>query len=178
MLHEPRPNPSIERTPSSVLRALPAAAHVKRSASLAHDPRSPMNNPTLQAIAERTFVLTGPDTRNVVARIGAPEPDPSHPTAFRCPFQVTGLSNDDVQYASGVDSFQALNLAFAGIRRAIQTNASVLAAFHKDFSLTWEGQAWELGIPRWVSVHDLCQLEQLEHFLKGGLRSQPPNAEA
>ena len=136
-----------------------------------------MNNPTLQAIAERTFALSGPDTRSVVARIGAPEPDPSHPTTFRCPFQVTGLSNDDVQYAPGGDSFQALNLAFAGIRRTIQTNASVLAAFHKDFSLTWEGQSWELAIPRWIAVHDLSQLGQLEHFLKRELRSQPPDAE-
>ena len=132
-----------------------------------------MNNSTFQAIAERTFVLSGPDTRSVVARIGIPEPDSRRPGAFRCPFQVTGLSDDDVQYASGVDSFQALNLAFAGIRRAMQTNASVLAAFHKDFSLTWEGQAWELAVPRWIAVDDPGQLERLEHFLQRELRSQP-----
>lgn len=136
-----------------------------------------MNNPILQAIAERTFVLSGPDTRSVVARIGAPEPDPKRPGTFRCPFQVTGLSNDDIQYAPGGDSFQALNLAFVGIRREMQTNASVLAAFHEDFSLTWEGQAWELAIPRWVALHSLGQLEQLEHFLRHELRSQPPKAE-
>jgi len=122
-------------------------------------------------------MLSGPDTRSVVARIGIPEPDSRRPGAFRCPFQVTGLSDDDVQYASGVDSFQALNLAFAGIRRAMQTNASVLAAFHKDFSLTWEGQAWELAVPRWIAVDDPGQLERLEHFLQRELRSQP-NADA
>lgn len=134
-----------------------------------------MNKPMLQAIAERTFVLNGPDTRSVVARIGAPEPDPKQPSVSRCPFQVTGLSNDDVQYAYGGDSFQALNLAFAGIRREMQTNASVLAVFQEDFALTWEGQAWELAIPRWIAVHDLSQLEQLEHFLRHELRSQPPS---
>lgn len=137
-----------------------------------------MNTETLHAIAERTFVLKGPDTRSVVARIGAPERNPAHPTGFRCPFQVTGLSNDDVQYAAGVDSFQALNLAFAGISRTLQTNASVLTAFHRDFSLDWEGHAWQLAIPRWVPVHDLTELERLEHFLEHELRSRPPDVDA
>ena len=123
-----------------------------------------MSNPILQGIAERTFLLRGPDTRTVVARIGMPEPDPKRPGASRCPFQVTGLSNDDVQYASGVDSFQALNLAFAGIRKELQTSASVLAAFHKDFSLTWEGQAWELAIPQWIAVHDLSNWSSWNTF--------------
>lgn len=147
--------------------------HPAHAISRICNPNPSMNNPTLEAIAERTFVLSGPETRGVVARIGAPEPDPKRANASRCPFQVTGLSNDDVQYAFGVDSFQALNLAFAGIRRELQTNASVLAAFHKDFSLTWEGQAWELAIPQWISVHDLSQLVQLENFLRHELRSQP-----
>ena len=87
-------------------------------------------------IAEREFQLRGPAERAVWVRIGVPEPDPRGADNFRCPFQVTGLSNDAVQYAHGVDSFQALNLAFAGIRNLVKTNAEVLASFHADFSLT------------------------------------------
>ena len=85
-------------------------------------------------VAERSFLLRGPAERTVVTRIGAPEPDPRHPNCFRCAFQVTGLSDDGIQHAVGVDSFQALNLAFAGIRSVLEKNASVLRAFHKDFS--------------------------------------------
>ena len=87
-------------------------------------------------IAEREFQLRGPAERAVWVRIGVPEPDPRGADNFRCPFQVTGLSNDAVQYTHGVDSFQALNLAFAGIRNLVKTNAEVLASFHADFSLT------------------------------------------
>ena len=118
------------------------------------------------AIAERSFVLRGPAEQTVVAKIEAPEPDPRHPTCFRCAFQVTGLSDDGIQYAVGIDSFQALNLAFAGVRSVLEKNASVLAAFHKDFSLTWEGSPWQLAVPLWINAVDIGQHERVRHFLE------------
>lgn len=117
-------------------------------------------------IAEREFQLRGPAERTVIVRIGVPEPDPKGGGNFRCPLQVTGLSNDAVQYAHGVDSFQALNLAFAGIRNLVKTNAEVLASFHADFSLTWEGVSWEVILPIWVTVNDEDQLHRYKRFLE------------
>jgi hypothetical protein len=88
-----------------------------------------VGSPTLaegpfRVVAEREFPLRGPAERVVSVRIGVPEPDAQHPGTFRCPFQVTGLSDDSVQHAYGVDSFQALNLALVGVRHFIKTNAS------------------------------------------------------
>lgn len=124
-----------------------------------------MNDALLSAIAERSFLLRGPTERTVTIKIGIPESDPQHPDCSRCPFQVLGLSDDSVQYAIGVDSFQALNLAFSGIRGAFIKNASVLAAFHEDFSLTWEGTPWEVALPLGVNVNDLEQHNRFMHFM-------------
>jgi hypothetical protein len=137
-----------------------------------------MSSNTFSAIAERSFLLRGPVERTVIAKIGTPEPDPVHPTSFRCPFQVSGLSDDSIQYAPGADSFQALNLAFAGIRSALEKNASVLSAFHEDFSLTWEGGPWQLAIPLWISTHDVGQHERLEQFLQNDFWQKKPSRDA
>ena len=137
-----------------------------------------MSNGTFSAIASRSFLLRGPAERTVIASVGTPEPDPEHPATFRCPFKVSGLSDDGVQYARGVDSFQALNLAFAGIRSVFTRNASVLAAFHKDFSLTWEGGPWELALPLNISSHDIGQLERLERFLAHAFWHKSSDADA
>src|SRR6188508_3013962 len=75
-----------------------------------------LNDRPFTVIAERELNLRGPADRVVRLAIGVPEPDPLPRGDFRCPFQVIGLSDDSVHYAHGVDSFQALNLAFAGIR--------------------------------------------------------------
>jgi hypothetical protein len=131
-----------------------------------------LNEPPFEPIAERELHLRGPADRVVRAIIGAPEPDPLRGGDFRCPFQVTGLSDDAVQYAHGVDSFQALNLAFAGIRNLIKTNANVLASFHPDFSLTWHDMPWEAALPLWIPIDQREQSLQLERFA-GELSSRP-----
>lgn len=125
-----------------------------------------MNGQPFAVIAERELQLRGPADRIVRVRIGAPEPDPVQGGDFRCAFQVVGLSNDAVHHAHGVDSFQALNLAFVGARSLIKTNADVLASFHADFSLTWHGMSWEAALPVWVPIDRTEQAEQLEQFLK------------
>jgi hypothetical protein len=128
-------------------------------------------------IAEREFQLRGPAERTVCVRIGIPEPDPKGCGNFRCPFQVTGLSNDAVQYAHGVDSFQALNLAFSGIRNLVRTNAEVLASFHPDFSLTWNEEPWEVVLPLWAWVTDSDQLHRLQRFLDVEIWAKKPTGD-
>lgn len=98
--------------------------------------------------------------------IGAPEPDPLPGGNFRCAFQVIGLSDDSVHYSYGVDSLQALNLAFAGIRRLVKTNADVLSSFHPDFSLSWLDMPWEAALPCWVPLDNREQARRLERFLE------------
>ena len=125
-----------------------------------------MNAPAFPTIAERRLELKGPADRFVYVRIGAPEPSPDSGSfpSFRCPFQIEGLSNDAIRFAMGVDSFQALNLAFAGIRAELRTNASVLAAFHKDFALTWEGHPWQTAIPVWLQPEGEDEEQELHTF--------------
>jgi hypothetical protein len=128
---------------------------------------------SFRPIAEREFKLRGPAERVVSMRIGTPEPEPGG-RDFRCPFQVIGLSDDAVQYVYGVDSFQALNLAFVALRNLVKTNASVLAAFHKDFSLTWEETPWETALPVWVHLYDADHLRRLDRFLEEDLFRRKP----
>ena len=125
--------------------------------------------PEFPVIAERIFQLRGPAERQVIVRIGIPEADPLHQGVSRCAYQVTGLSDDAVHYACGVDAFQSLHLTYCAIHCFMKTNASVLAAFHKDFSLTWEEQPWELVLPFPVCVFDLNQYQKLENFIENEL---------
>ena len=135
-----------------------------------------MSDAPFRVIAERALELRGPAERTVVVRIGVPEADPAGSDNSRCPFQVTGLSDDSVRYAHGVDTLQALNLAFVGARALVAANAGVLAAFHEDFSLTWEGVPWQVSLPVWVSLDDAAQGERLEAFIRGSSRA-PPGAD-
>lgn len=116
-----------------------------------------MNDQPFTPIAERELHLRGPAERVARVTIGAPEPDPLPGRDFRCPYQVIGLSDDSVHYSYGVDSFQALNLAFAGIRRLIKTNADVLSFFHPDFSLSWLDMPWEAALPCWIPLDDVSR---------------------
>ena len=124
---------------------------------------------TFRPIAERRFKLRGLASREVIIRIGIPTRDGRD---SRCPFQVVGLSNDAVQYAMGVDSLQALNLAFVGARNAVKNDLRVLSAFHKKLALTWENQPWDVSFPFWVCVFDAQQLSRLETFVEGLWRSR------
>jgi hypothetical protein len=134
-------------------------------------PMKRRNSRTFQAIAERRFRLRGMPSREVVIRIGIPTRDGRD---SRCPFQVIGLSNDAVQHAIGVDSLQALNLAFVGARNAVKNDIRVLSAFHKKLALTWENQPWDVSFPFWVCVFDAGQLSRVEKFVEGLYRGRRP----
>jgi hypothetical protein len=90
-----------------------------------------------QVIAERRLEATSTTgrRREVVARIGTPRPDPEPPGDWLCPYQVTGLDDDAVTYAHGVDSLQALALCIRGTSIALETRAR-----RADVQLTWLGE--------------------------------------
>lgn len=61
---------------------------------------------------------------------------------YVCPFQIAGLGNSEVQYAYGIDCFQALTLALDGIRFNLEKSGQ---------SFTWAGgDKGEHGFPRFV----------------------------
>jgi hypothetical protein len=132
--------------------------------------RVPLVGPSYKAafdvIAERRFQLRGPAKREVVVRIGTPEKDKRD---FRCAFQVVGLSDNSVQYSHGIDSFQALYLAFVGARRQVENNVEVLSGFFKKVSIDNEAGPWDLTMPIFVSPFNHEQLARLMHFLEHDL---------
>ena len=91
-------------------------------------------------IAERS--LTTDDGRVVTISIHAPEPEPDtlH-GGWRCAFRLSGAINVS-RYAYGVDSFQALEIAFQGLRKYIDDSGLVL---------TWNGmETGDHGVPMLV----------------------------
>jgi hypothetical protein len=72
-------------------------------------------------IAERDLEIRktkSGDARRATVRIGKPEPDPAPGGDWRCAFQITGVDDDAVMFAHGVDAVQSLQLCFQfiGIR--------------------------------------------------------------
>jgi len=65
-----------------------------------------------EVIAERRFVLVRPDgsNRDVLVSLGKPEPHPGSDT-FYCRYQIVGFKAQRISWASGVDGFQAIQLA-------------------------------------------------------------------
>jgi hypothetical protein len=63
-------------------------------------------------IAERrlTLISDGGEVRNVVVRIGRPEPSPDR-AEFFCECQIFGLDEGKVMRIYGLDAFQSLQLA-------------------------------------------------------------------
>jgi hypothetical protein len=116
-----------------------------------------------RAIAERRLKVSGLASREVTIRIGIPERDQGD---SRCAFQVTGLSNDAVRYACGIDSLQALNLALVGARSAVENDIRVLSAFHRKLQVKFNGQPWDVSLPLWVCVFDKKQLRRVEAFME------------
>jgi hypothetical protein len=68
-----------------------------------------------ELIAEREMEIRktkSSDARRATVRIGKPEPDPAPGGDWRCAFQITGVDDDTVMFAHGVDAVQALQLCF------------------------------------------------------------------
>ena len=70
----------------------------------------------LQAIVTREFSVAG--ERRALLRIGKPA---EHPAGdWICPFQVTGLGDERVYEAAGVDGLQALLMALQMVRAQLE----------------------------------------------------------
>lgn len=80
--------------------------------------------------------------KSVNVSLGVPEVDPqSQHRDWRCPFRITGIDVPRVRYAYGVDAFQSLMMALAGIRSLLQTR-------RRD--LEWQGGSLDLAFPRFI----------------------------
>ncbi|MEU4740984.1 hypothetical protein AB0G02_11045 [Actinosynnema sp. NPDC023658] len=94
-------------------------------------------------VAERRLEAVSPDgvRTPVVVSVGRPGPDPlSAHDDWRCPFRVTGLGDEVVGAAFGVDSLQALLLAVHKVRLELAARAGA-----ESVALDWLGHP-ELGL--------------------------------
>jgi hypothetical protein len=80
-------------------------------------------------IVQRVFTIDGRSTPAVL-RIGRPQ---EHPEGdWVCSVQITGLGEDEVYEAAGVDSLQALVMA-------LQMARTTLQAHRRTHHITWLG---------------------------------------
>ena len=88
-------------------------------------------------IAERHFEArnAAAEEHEVVLHIGAPTPDPRPGGDWYCPYQITGVANDSVSVAFGVDSLQAFLLALQKARAELAFSQRV-----HGLRLTWLDQ--------------------------------------
>jgi hypothetical protein len=78
----------------------------------------------------------------VKVSIGKPEQFPEGP-GYYCPFQISGAGSDDVKYAVGIDSVQALQLVMVMIGATLEFRNQELRGI-----LRWEGsRKGDLGFP-------------------------------
>jgi hypothetical protein len=74
-------------------------------------------------MATRGLQVLGETGREVLVKLGRPRPSLDAPESgeYFCPFQITGIGDERVRYAAGVDAFQAIELTLrligASLRR-------------------------------------------------------------
>ena len=97
-----------------------------------------------EVIATRRLFRAGDDTAGVIAvKMGKPVPYPDGQDYY-CPYQVTGLGDEKVRYAAGIDAFQAMQLALRMIGTDLYIRLNRLCAGR----LRWEGDDdGDLGFP-------------------------------
>lgn len=100
------------------------------------------NDELTDVVAERRLEAVGPDGAGTVVTlaIGRPDRDPLPGGDWRCRYRVTGLGDDSVRAAFGVDPLQALLLAVYKIQVELSERARTTGA-----RLAWLGQA-DLGL--------------------------------
>ncbi len=97
-------------------------------------------------IATRDLEISDGSTVQVV--IGQPQSFPNGQDFF-CPYQITGIGNEKIRHAGGVDSLQALLLALQMISAELYTSDESRAG-----TLTWLGRR-NFGIPVAPPIEDL-----------------------
>lgn len=84
-------------------------------------------------IAERRLRDEDRPEREVWVRIGLPRVSPRGPQGdYICPYQISGVGDENVRYAVGVDSLQALELAL------LVLPSELVALLRQCPSLRWE----------------------------------------
>ena len=70
--------------------------------------------PVTRAVARRELEFQNAEGARVrvVVRLGQPRRDPAHPGDWVCPYDIHGFSKPYRRWASGIDSMQALALAY------------------------------------------------------------------
>ena len=85
-------------------------------------------------IATRELFLANDPGRGILVKMGMPQPLPDAlGDDHYCPFQITGIGNERVKYAAGIDPFQAIELAL----KIIGAELARLNSEH-DGQLYWE----------------------------------------
>jgi hypothetical protein len=65
-----------------------------------------------EVIAKRRLSVTGQPALEIWVVLGTPGPFPDAPDGDHyCPYQIKGIGDEELRYAGGVDSLQALELA-------------------------------------------------------------------
>jgi len=98
-----------------------------------------------EVIATRVLHLIegeGPSVEEVVVKIGKPVPFPDG-RHYICPFQITGMGDEETRYAAGIDAVQALQLVMIPIGGyLVRLNQSC------GGRLRWDGdEHGDLGFP-------------------------------
>ncbi len=95
-------------------------------------------------IAVRKFSLANDPSREIVLKMGKPQPLPDAlGDDHYCPFQIIGVGKEKVKYAAGVDAFQSIELV-------VRIIGAELASLNRelDGQLRWEGdEQGDLGFP-------------------------------
>ena len=94
-----------------------------------------------EIIAERRVYLQAQegDRREIIVRLGKPQPFPGTSEDFYVPYELVGVKRDSLHYAAGVDAVQALQLVMLmigadlhAIARAQQATISWLGGGEGD----------------------------------------------
>ena len=95
-------------------------------------------------IAFRELNITGEGKldKAIKVMVGKPLPFPDS-GGYYCPFQIVGVGGEEIKYAAGVDSIQALQLVMVMIGATLQYLNS-----ESGNRLCWEGSSGgDLGFP-------------------------------
>lgn len=110
-------------------------------------------------IAERDFSLPG--GRTITVKVGMPQASSPDGHFFFCPYEITGLQNEiaglqkdrSIRRAGGVDSIQAIQLAFDQIGVELYE----LNRIYRN-ALRWEGgEEGDLGFPLPQNIMDILE---------------------
>ena len=107
-----------------------------------------------QIIASRTLNLNEHSNSKVEIKIGMPQALPEN-RGFYCPFQITGLAEEILDWCGGIDTAQALLLALERVGAILKDSEEYRAG-----QLFWVGsEVGRLGFPAQDSCGMLDYLE-------------------